>query len=175
MKKIFWFAALATLIAIQLIRPDTTVIPADPAQDFRQVANPPAEVRAILETACYDCHSNETKYPWYSQVAPVSWWVASHVNEGREALNFSTFGALSTGDRAEALEESAEKIQEGEMPLPSYTWLGMHPEAKLTAVQRDLLTGWLNANGGEGGKEQSPGGGEKAGEVSAESEVEEDD
>lgn len=154
MKKIFWLALLGALLAIQLIRPDMTNPPVDRAQDFRQVMQTPAGVQSILEAACYDCHSNETKYPWYSQVAPVSWWVADHINEGREALNFSTFGALNAEDRAEALEESAEKVQEGEMPLDSYTW--MHPEAKLSAGQRDLLIKWLNANGGEGGKATAP-------------------
>lgn len=148
MKKIFWLALLGALLAIQLIRPDMTNPPVNQAQDFRQVMQTPAGVQSILESACYDCHSNETKHPWYSQVAPVSWWVADHVNEGREALNFSTFGALNAEDRAEALEESAEKVQEGEMPLDSYTW--MHPEAKLSAAQRDLVIKWLDANGGEG-------------------------
>lgn len=147
MKKIFWLAPLGALLAIQLIRPDMTNPSIDPAQDFRQVAQAPAGVQHLLEAACYDCHSNETKHPWYSQVAPVSWWVADHVLEGRKALNFSTFGALPAKDRTEALEESAEKIQEGEMPLASYTW--MHPEAKLSAAQKDVLLQWLNANSGE--------------------------
>lgn len=147
MKKIFWLAPLGALLAIQLIRPEMTNPTADPAQDFRQVAQAPAEVQGILEAACYDCHSNETKHPWYSQVAPVSWWVANHINEGREALNFSTFGALPAEDRAEALEESAEKVQQGEMPLDSYVW--MHPEARLSAEQRNVLLQWLDANGGE--------------------------
>lgn len=150
MKKIFWLALLGALVAIQLIRPGMTNPPVDQAQDIRQAMQTPADVQSILEAACYDCHSNETRYPWYSQVAPVSWWVADHIDEGREALNFSTFGALPAEDRAEALEESAEKVQEGEMPLDSYTW--MHPEAKLNSTQRDLLIKWLNANGGEGAK-----------------------
>ena len=108
----------------------------------------PAEVQTLLEAACYDCHSNETKYPWYSQVAPVSWFVADHIQEGREALNFSTFGNLSANDRSEVMEESAENIQEGEMPLESYVW--MHPEAKLSAAQRETLIQWFSANGGAG-------------------------
>ncbi|MCK6695461.1 MAG: heme-binding domain-containing protein [Thermoanaerobaculia bacterium] len=168
MKKIFWLALLGALLAIQLIRPDMTNPPVNQAQDFRQVMQTPAGVQSILEAACYDCHSNETQYPWYSQVAPVSWWVADHINEGREALNFSTFGALNAEDRAEALEESAEKVQEGEMPLDSYTW--MHPEAKLSAAQRDVLIKWLNANSGEGAEK----GGEEA-DTKAAAEHEEED
>lgn len=160
MKKIFWLAPLGALLAIQLIRPDTTNPVVDPAQDFRQVAQAPAEVQAIIEAACYGCHSNETKYPWYSQVAPVSWWVANHINEGREALNFSTFGALPANDRAEAMEESAEKVQAGEMPMDSYVW--MHPEAKLSVEQRNILLQWLDANGGEGGENNATEGDNKA-------------
>ena len=150
MKKIFWLAPLLLLLAIQLIRPNMKNPPVDPAQDLQAVANPPAEVMTVLKAACYDCHSNETKYPWYSQVAPVSWWVANHINEGREKLNFSTFGALSAKDRSEAMEESGEQVQKGEMPMESYTW--MHPEAKLSPDQRKLLEQWFNANGGEGGE-----------------------
>ena len=121
----------------------------DPAVDFKNVAKPPAEVLNLLKIACYDCHSNETRYPWYSKVSPVSWWLANHIQEGREHLNFSEFGRLSVGDQAEALGEAAEAIQEGEMPMSSYTWMGMHPEANLNSTQRSLLLNWLNANGGE--------------------------
>ena len=149
MKKIYWLAPLGALLAIQLIRPDTTNPPVDPAQDIRQVAQVPADVQSVLEAACFDCHSNESKYPWYSQVAPVSWFVVNHIREGREKLNFSTFGGLSMKDRAKALEEAAETVQEGEMPLDSYVW--MHPEARLNAAQRDLLVQWFDANGGKDG------------------------
>lgn len=145
MKKIYWLAPLGALLAIQLFRPDTTNPAVDPALDIKQVVQVPAEVQSLLKDACYDCHSNETQYPWYSQVAPVSWFVVNHIREGREALNFSTFGNLSAEDRAEAMEESAENIQEGEMPLESYVW--MHPEAKLSDAQRTTLYQWFNANG----------------------------
>lgn len=146
MKKIYWLAPLGALLAIQFIRPNTTNPSVDPALDFRQVAHPPADVQGILEAACYDCHSDETRYPWYSQVAPVSWFVVNHIREGREKLNFSTYGALSMHDQGEALEEASENIQEGEMPLDSYVW--MHPEANLSATQRTTLLNWLNASGG---------------------------
>lgn len=172
MKKIFWLAIPAALLVIQFFQPDMSNPPVDPAQDIQQVANPPAEVQSILKAACYDCHSNESAYPWYSRISPVSWWVADHINEGREALNFSTFGTLSPGDRAEALEEAAEKVNEGEMPLNSYTW--MHPEARLTAAQKDLLVGWLNASGGEGeaGAASEAAGGQPGGREAKEGEDE---
>ncbi len=145
MKKIIGFALLGVIVVIQLIRPDQSNPPIDPALDIRQVLQPPADVHAVLKDACYDCHSNETQYPWYSQIAPVSWWLADHIQEGREHLNFSTFGNLAMKDRAEAMEEAAEEVQKGEMPLASYTWT--HPAARLNADQRNLLVNWLNANG----------------------------
>lgn len=145
-KKIAWVLA-GLFLLIQLVRPDQTNPTVDSAIDFQNVATPPTEVLSILKNACYDCHSFESKYPWYAQIAPASWWLMSHVEEGREHLNFSEFGKLSLGDRAEALGESAEAIQESEMPLPSYTWFGLHPEANLSDAQRNVLVQWLQANG----------------------------
>jgi hypothetical protein len=150
LRKILWILA-GLLLVMQLIRPNQTNPPVDAAADLRQAARPPAEVMTIIKDACYDCHSNETVYPWYSQVAPVSWWVNDHIAEGREKLNFSEFGNLGAEDRAEAMEESAEEVREGKMPLPSYTWLGMHPKANLSDAQRQTLVAWFEANGGEGG------------------------
>jgi Haem-binding domain len=149
-KKILWIA-LGLFLAIQLIRPGMTNPPVTAAQDIQNVVNPPAEVMTMLRKTCYDCHSNETKWPWYSQIAPVSWWTANHVAEGREKLNFSTFGQLSVQDRSEALGEAAEAITEGEMPMSSYLWI--HTEARLSPTEKQTLLTWLNANGeGEGGE-----------------------
>ncbi|MCB9315099.1 MAG: heme-binding domain-containing protein [Lewinellaceae bacterium] len=150
MKKIIGFALLGILVVIQFMRPNRTNPPVDPALDIQQVLQPPADVYAILKDACYDCHSNETQYPWYSQIAPVSWWLVNHIEEGREHLNFSTLGTLALEDRAEIMEEAAEAVQKGEMPLSSYTWT--HPAARLSATQRDLVVTWLNTqSAGEGG------------------------
>jgi len=146
-KKIAWILA-GLFLLIQFVRPDQKNPVVDSTLDFQNVAKPPAEVLSILKDACYDCHSFETKYPWYSQIAPVSWWLADHIEEGREHLNFSEFGKLAGEDLAEVMEEIPETVQEGEMPLPSYTWLGMHPEANLTAAQRDVVVQWFNASGG---------------------------
>jgi hypothetical protein len=110
-----------------------------------QVLQPPTEVATILKTACYDCHSYETRYPWYNQIVPVSWWLANHVREGREHLNFSTFAAISTGDQAEVLEEAVEEIQKDKMPLDSYTWT--HADARLSAEQKNVLVAWLKNAG----------------------------
>lgn len=149
MKKIAWLVPLGILLAIQIFRPDMTNPKSDPGLDINQVLNPPQEVYQTLKTACYDCHSNETEYPWYSQIAPVSWWIVDHIQEGREHLNFSTLGSLSAEDRSEMLEEAAEAVQEGEMPLKSYTWV--HPAAKLDIKSKDLLLNWLNTTSQEAG------------------------
>jgi len=101
----------------------------------------PDPVREVLRASCYDCHSNETVWPWYSRVAPVSWRIAGHVEDGRRHLNFSEWDRLSEEDRAEAREEIWEEVEEGNMPLPDY--LRMHPEAVLTDSQTDVLRRWL--------------------------------
>lgn len=100
----------------------------------------PVEVRAVLERACYDCHSNETVWPAYSYVAPVSWLVARDVHEGREHLNYSEWNRYSAEERLELAEETWEEIVEGEMPMGPYVVL--HPEAKLSAEDRSLLRSW---------------------------------
>lgn len=138
---------LGLALAIQLIRPDTSTPAVDPTQDFMQVLQPPTEVATMLKTACYDCHSYETRYPWYNQIVPVSWWLANHVREGREHLNFNMFAAISPGDQAKVLEEIIEVIQKEEMPLDSYTWT--HADARLSAEQKNVLVAWLNTAGGQ--------------------------
>ena len=100
----------------------------------------PDPVMEVLRGSCYDCHSNETIWPWYSRVAPVSWRLAEHVREGREHLNFSEWSELSTEDRQELREEIWEEVEEGHMPLSDY--LRMHPEAVLTEAQREVLRRW---------------------------------
>lgn len=147
MKKKILFILLGLVLVIQLIRPDTSTPAVDPTQDFMQVLQPPTEVATMLKTACYDCHSYETRYPWYNQIVPVSWWLANHVREGREHLNFSTFAAISPGDRAEVLEEIIEEIKKGKMPLDSYTWT--HADARMSAEQKNVLVAWLNTAGGQ--------------------------
>jgi len=146
MKKKILLVLGGLLLVIQFFRPDTSVPTVDPALDIRKTLQPPADVTSILETACYDCHSYETRYPWYNQIAPVSWWLANHVREGREHLNFNTFASLPAEDRAHALEEIVETIEKGEMPLNSYTWT--HADARLSAGQRATLVAWAKGAGG---------------------------
>lgn len=98
------------------------------------------EVIALLQRACFDCHSNETKYPWYAHVAPVSWLVISDVNEGRDKLNFSEWSAMPKRRRFHKLGDIKEQIQKGEMPLGIY--LVMHHNAKLSTAERQALIDW---------------------------------
>lgn len=139
----FLFVLLALFLLAQFIRPDTSTPGSDPALDLIAITQPGDDVAALLRTACYDCHSNETKYPWYDRITPVNWWVQHHVNEGREEGNFSQWGALSERKRAHFVDEAAELIGNGEMPLPSYTW--MHGEAALNPDQRRVLSAFFQS------------------------------
>jgi len=105
----------------------------------------PADVMEILRTSCYDCHSNESTWPWYSNIAPVSWLVASDVNEAREHMNFSEWDSYSAEDRAEDIDEIWEEIEDGEMPL--WFYLPLHSEAKLSEVQKETIRKWVEAGG----------------------------
>ncbi|NUO01509.1 MAG: heme-binding domain-containing protein [Saprospiraceae bacterium] len=141
--KRFSLGFLVLFAGMQLFQIDKTVPAKDLSNDLMRMASPPGEVASLLKVACYDCHSYQTEYPWYANVAPVSWWIAHHIEEGREHLNFSIWGTYTGSDQLEFLHECAEEVEEGHMPLPSYTW--GHRAAKLTDYQRDLLKNWFNS------------------------------
>jgi hypothetical protein len=102
----------------------------------------PADVKAILKRACWDCHSNETKWPWYAHVAPASFVVRMHVVDGRKHLNFSEWGGYPPERRAKKQKECGEEVAEGAMPLPPY--LALHPEARLSDADKKVLEAWAN-------------------------------
>ncbi|MDX2109247.1 MAG: heme-binding domain-containing protein [Verrucomicrobiota bacterium] len=106
-----------------------------------QDVSAPPEVRAVLKRSCYDCHSNETVWPWYSKVAPVSWLVISDVNEGREHVNFSEWGTYDAQQKRHILEEAWEEVEEGKMPMRIYTII--HPHAVLSDADKALIHGWV--------------------------------
>ncbi len=115
----------------------------------------PPDVQQVLRRSCYDCHSNETRWPWYSRIAPVSWMVAKHVREGREHLNFSDWqGGEEVGEVA---QEVWEEVESGRMPLRSY--LLAHPDARLGPQEREVLQSWAAQRPGGTDTEgaQSPG------------------
>ena len=133
----------AVLVIIQFFRIDKTNPPIDSGQEFMALTAPPADVAQLIHDACYDCHSHETEYPWYTNVAPLSWWIADHVKEGRKHLNFSVWGTYEQKKKAHKAEECAEEINKKEMPLTSF--LPAHPEARLTDEQRTRLSDWFMA------------------------------
>ena len=128
-------------LGIQLITVNTEIEAVESSQDFIIQTNAPDEVAEILKTSCYDCHSNETNYPWYSNVAPISWWVGDHIKEGREELNFSAWGTFSEKRKKKKLHEIEEEVEEGEMPLSSYTLT--HSDADLSDDQKEVLISWV--------------------------------
>ncbi len=131
-------------ISMQFHRPVKNLGPGAPdARDLTAHHPAPPEIKTLLENTCYDCHSNTTRYPWYAEIQPVGWWLAWHVNDGKKHLNFSTFADYTPKRAARKLEESAELIREGEMPLPSYKLA--HAEARLTPEQTQRLADWFAA------------------------------
>lgn len=136
LKKILLALGLVFLL-IQVVRPAHL----NPPSVAPLVA--PDEVLAILKQSCFDCHSNETEWAWYSHVAPVSWLVAHDVEEGREHLNFSEWGTLDAEARRELAEECIEEIAEGEMPLWFYTPL--HPGSKVNGTELATLRKWAES------------------------------
>lgn len=107
---------------------------------FYAETNPPAEVKQILEVACNDCHSDVTKYPWYNNITPVNYWLASHVNDGKKHFNISNWEGNSVKRKDHKFEELIEMVEAKEMPLNSYTW--SHSEAKLTEAQIKSVIDW---------------------------------
>lgn len=97
----------------------------------------PTEVNAILQTSCYDCHSNNTHYPWYSYLQPTRWWMENHINEGKKDLNFSEFGNYAVRKQQSKLKSIVKQIKSGEMPLPSYTLI--HKNAILSKTKKEIL------------------------------------
>ncbi|HXE80475.1 MAG TPA: heme-binding domain-containing protein [Vicinamibacterales bacterium] len=128
---------------MQLIRPERTNPPADPGRDIRSHLQVPPDVAAILERSCRDCHSNETKWPWYSAVAPASWLLAYDVRAGRGEMNFSEWGDYEAEEASHLLEEACELTREREMPLRPYTWL--HPRARLSDADVERLCAWTES------------------------------
>jgi hypothetical protein len=134
---------LAVLVLLQFVQPARNLGSAAGAEDVSTVVAYTGNVQKILETSCFDCHSNATVYPWYASVQPLGLWLKHHVDEGKEELNFSTFRAYAPKRMAHKLDEVVEMVEEGEMPLASYTLI--HQNAVLTAEQKAELLAWAKA------------------------------
>ena len=139
-KKIIIFLLIA-FVGIQFIpttrNQSTEILETDFAKSFEV----PQEIQTLLKTSCYDCHSNNTSYPWYNKFQPVSWMLQNHVNNGKKELNFSEFGAYSNRKQKSKLKSIISQIRDDEMPLFSYTII--HGDAKISENDKKLIMDWL--------------------------------
>ncbi|NLR77942.1 heme-binding domain-containing protein [Chitinophaga eiseniae] len=155
MKLIFrltFFLLLSAMVIIQFIRPVKNQHPGKSADDITRLYPVPSPVLHLLQEACYDCHSNYTRYPWYTNIQPVGWIMAAHTRDGKQELNFSEYGSYSAKRQLNKLKRIREQIATNQMPLRSYTW--MHAGARLSNLQKKMIIHWiddvLQANKGTG-------------------------
>ncbi len=136
-KKKVAYALLAVFVVIQFIRPERNL----GKRETENTIFVNSAIANILEKSCYDCHSNGTDYPWYTNIQPLGFWMNHHVNEGKEELNFSEFEAYSLKRKLHKLKEIKEQVENGEMPISSYIW--MHGSAELNNDQKQMLYEWV--------------------------------
>jgi hypothetical protein len=134
---------ILVLLGIQMVRPAKTNPVSDPKLDLKAHTQVPAEVSAILDRSCRDCHSNQTRWPWYSHVAPVSWIVAEDVEHGRSHVNFSEWAKYDAKQADKALDEMCEELEKKGMPLVSYTWA--HAGTRLSDAEVKTVCDWTKA------------------------------
>jgi hypothetical protein len=136
-------AALVTGLAIQLIRPERSNPPTDPARTIAARLPVPPDAARVLDRSCRDCHSNDTRWPWYSHVAPVSWFVADHVNHGRSHFNYSDWAQYDEDTARRLLKNTCSMARKDDMPLSSY--LRLHADARLSDADVASLCDWTDA------------------------------
>ena len=138
--KVILLVLLTLLIIIQFVKPAKNKGVEIAANQITAKHKVPENVQQILKTSCYDCHSNTTKYPWYSRVQPIAWFLHDHIVEGKKELNFSTFSSSSAARRYKKFKEIGEQVKTGKMPLQSYTLI--HRDAVLTPDQKLAIETW---------------------------------
>ncbi len=138
-KKILWLLVIV-LIVIQFIRPEKNQSSQILPTDIAKVYTVPDDVHTILAKACYDCHSNNTVYPWYFNIQPVAWWMNNHIEDAKWSVNFSDFGSYPIRWQYKKLESTIKEVKQGDMPLDSYTWI--HKNAILTADEKQKIQHW---------------------------------
>ncbi len=136
-------SVVCVFAAMQLIRPAHTNPPEEPQRTLQAFHQSDPAATQLLNRACNDCHSHRTQWPWYSHVAPVSWLVTSDVNRGRHAMNLSEWAIYTPKQQAEILHDVCEEVSQGEMPQMTYTL--MHPAARLSSADRQVLCAWTRA------------------------------
>ena len=129
------------LVVIQFIQPERNIGTQAYPADISRIYPMPEKVQGILKTSCYDCHSNNTRYPWYANIQPGGWWLASHIKEGKQELNFNEFGMYSLRRQQSKLKAITGSIKDGTMPISSYTLI--HKNARLSKAEQDLILNWI--------------------------------
>lgn len=139
-----WLAVLvvAIVLVIQVIPVERNVSTVPPGQSFEKTEKVPANVAAILKVSCYDCHSNNTRYPWYSELQPGAWFMARHIKKGKEELNFDEFNNYSKRRKKAKIKSIISQIEKDEMPLKSYRM--MHGNTRLSADKKKELLDFFN-------------------------------
>ncbi len=141
--KRFFLVLLILFIGIQFFRPSKNRSDGPQPNDISTKYPVPADVQAILKTSCYDCHSNNTVYPWYAEIQPVGWWLNDHIKDGKRDLNFSEFTSYRIRRQYRKLEEVADLVKENRMPISSYTTI--HKNAILNDQQKQVIYNWVQA------------------------------
>lgn len=134
---------MAVLLVIQIFRPEKNSSIQSSDNAFEKHYAVPANIRKALKTSCYDCHSNNSNYPWYSNIQPVAWWLKDHIDDGKKHLNFDEFKNYGAEKKNDAVSEIIETIEKAEMPLASYTFI--HSDAKLSADQQREMIKWAKS------------------------------
>ena len=142
--KIGLIVLLSILVAIQFVQPARNQSVQASTSGIATIINVPENVQAILQRSCYDCHSNNTRYPWYAAIQPGSWWMASHIDEGKGELNFDDFASYSKRRQLSKLKAMQGAIEDESMPLPSYTLI--HRDAILSQKNKKLLKDWIDVS-----------------------------
>lgn len=135
-------ATLVIIVMIQFVRPTQNKDKRISDADITRLYAVPDELGAILRNSCFDCHSSNTNYPWYANIQPMGWWLASHIREGKNELNFSDFGSYSQRKQSSKLEAIKNSITDETMPLPSYVFI--HRKTKLSAEEKEKIKIWIN-------------------------------
>jgi hypothetical protein len=138
--KLLAIVIIALVVLIQLYKPERYFTEEITSDHITKQLPVPSNVESILKRSCYDCHSNQTKWPWYSAVAPVSWFVISDVSRGRGKMNFSEWGKYSKNKQGIKLDNICDEITEGKMPLKQYLYI--HKDAVLSQEEKDILCKW---------------------------------
>jgi hypothetical protein len=140
---IYLVSIVAVGILIQFIRPERNLGVLETEDDFIRVSQIPDTLAGLLLNSCYDCHSNRTRYPWYSHVAPFSWYLNKHIVEGKAHLNFSSWGIMDKAQKITQLDQICEETASGSMPLPSF--LLIHRSARLSDKDIQAICDWAEA------------------------------